>query len=238
MALAAALALTLWAAPTASAGGPTSVLVVSPQSLEATALYYTDRRYRELETLLGPPDQGGPASPKGVDESNTRQINVTWMAHDISPHRFDRVFLIPGSQDIWVHTSVDLASWDGNWHTAADPERLTALLQDLGVLGKVSDDGGTGIFPAPPAFGLEAGAAQEPAAEPTPERAAAPGGAAAAAAGTSADSTDWWWALPGLAGGAIAALALRPLALRLPGAIESVRLRRSEKGPRQELRDL
>ncbi|MEU9332165.1 hypothetical protein AB0D49_03245 [Streptomyces sp. NPDC048290] len=236
MALAAAFALLLWAAPGASAGGPTSVLIVSPQSLESAALYYSDEEYGKLEGLLSSPGKGSSTAPPRVQEAQTRQINVTWMAHDISPHRFDRVFLVPDSETVWIYTTLNPPVETGTWHLAADPLALRALLSELGVVGKFSDGGSSGVFPAPLELDSE-GIAEEPAAEPTAEQ-AAESSRPAAAATTASDTEDWWWALPGLAAGAVLALALRPLALRLPATIETARLRRREGGPRQELRDI
>lgn len=235
----------LWAAPSASAGGPTSVLIVSPQSLEATALYSMDGRYMELERLLGPTGRGSSATPRGVDESGTRQINVTWMAHDIAPHRWDRLFLTSSTRDIWVHTTANPPSGSGTWHLASDTNRLRSLLKELGVMGEISPEGGSGVFPAPeenaPVENApDEGGVQEPAGESTPEPAPeqAAGSSRPVAATAAADGEDWWWALPGLAAGAVLALALRPLALRLPGTLATARLRRTEEGPRQELRDI
>ncbi|MEU0398105.1 hypothetical protein ABZ208_36215 [Streptomyces sp. NPDC006208] len=44
-ALATVLALTWFFAPSAVAGGPTSVLITSPESEEAAALYYANEDY-------------------------------------------------------------------------------------------------------------------------------------------------------------------------------------------------
>ena len=81
-ALAVASALMLWGASSAAAGGPTSVLVVSPESRETAALYYSDEEYGELERLLGAPGAGDRDQPPEADLRAARQINVTWMAHD------------------------------------------------------------------------------------------------------------------------------------------------------------
>ncbi|MFD7403994.1 hypothetical protein ACFV7R_15240 [Streptomyces sp. NPDC059866] len=62
-ALAVALTLLLWGAPAASAGGPTSVLVVSPESTEAAAQYSTEKEHGELQRLLGGQDGTGSAGP-------------------------------------------------------------------------------------------------------------------------------------------------------------------------------
>ncbi len=63
-ALTAALALIVWAASPASAGGPTSVLVVSPESQETASAYCSDKAYSELERLLGPVGKGTRERPR------------------------------------------------------------------------------------------------------------------------------------------------------------------------------
>jgi hypothetical protein len=218
--LAAALALTVWSAPSASAGGPTSVLVVSPESRETASLYYSDKEYSELERLLRPPGAGTRTKPPEANLLAARQITVTWMAHDVSPWRLDQVFPLADRDEVWIHTAENLAeSENSRWHRAENPGQLRVLLKDLGVMGKVSGEGHA-IFPAPAQEpGSDAGAVEA-------ETSAVPPSAAD-------DDTEWWWALPGLAAGAVLALALRPLALR-----KSWRRLRGEPGPRQELRDV
>ncbi|GCB46587.1 hypothetical protein SNL152K_3885 [Streptomyces sp. NL15-2K] len=228
-ALAVTLALMVWGASSASAGGPTSVLVVSPQSTETASLYYSDKEYGELERLLGQPGTGTRDKPPEAALTAARQINVTWMAHDVSPWRLDRVFPMTDADDVWIHTAADLTETvNGHWHRAQHPDRLRALLKKLGVMGKTSAEGAPAIFPAP---------------SETDDTAAAPAGSADPAdtttvtvrAGTppTVDDTEWWWALPGAAAGAVLALVLRPYVRRMPWD----RLRR-EPGPRQELRDV
>lgn len=222
-ALAVTLALMLWGAASASAGGPTSVLVVSPQSTETAALYYTDKEYGELERLLGVPGKGTRDKPPEADLTAARQINVTWMVHDVSPWRLDRVFPLDDASEVWIHTAENVpASVNGEWHRARNPGQLRALFEDLGLMGETSGEGNSAIFPAPwQESGDDSGTAEtetSAATSPTP---------------AADDEADWWWALPGLAVGAVLALVLRPFAMRMPPA----RLR-GEPGPRQELRDV
>ncbi|MCT9076312.1 hypothetical protein [Streptomyces fulvoviolaceus] len=221
-ALAVTFALMIWGASSASAGGPTSVLVVSPQSTETAALYCTDKEYGELERLLGAPGTGTRDKPPEANLAAARQINVTWMVHDVSPWRLDRVFPLADADDVWIHTAENVpASVNGEWHRARNPGQLRALLKDLGLMGETSGEGHA-IFPTPwQESGNDSATAE-------PETAAATSPTPAAD-----DEADWWWALPGLAAGAVLALVLRPFAMRMPPA----RLRR-EPGPRQELRDV
>jgi hypothetical protein len=231
--LATVLALMVWGAASASAGGPTSVLVTSPESAEASALYYPDKAYGELEQLLGPSDTGSRDEPAGGKLQAGRQINVTWLAHDIWPWRMDRVF--PGESGtgpVWIHTSTDVPdSMNGYWHRADHPAQLRSLLKQLGVTGKSTGDGYTGIFPAPwTSQRPSATATPGPAVDTTQQHLAAP------ARDDGSDRwTGWWWALPGVATGAVLALGLRPRASWVP--VDRWR-RARESAPRKELRDL
>ncbi|MEV5435753.1 hypothetical protein AB0K80_06910 [Streptomyces sp. NPDC052682] len=224
--MAASVILVGWAASPASAGGPTSVLVVSPASEETASLYNGDEQYTQLERLLGP--LGGTAGtrtkpPEAVLEAS-RHINVTWMVHDVTPWRVDQVYVGSGSGGpVWIHTTTEpTRSFDGPWHRARHPAPLRQLLRELGVMGETSPEGSSGVAPVPAARDLDPSATTEPAAAASSTRAA-----------RTNDSTDWWWALPGAAAGAVMALALRPFAPR----IRPHRLRR-KAGPRQELLDL
>lgn len=239
-ALAAGLALTLWGAPLASAGGPTSVLVVSPESGETASLYYSDEEYGKLERLLGPRGAGTRSKPPEANLLAARQINVTWMAHDVSPWRLDQVFPAADSNEVWIHTAEHVPeSVNGQWHRTSDPVQLRALLKDLGVMGETSGEGHA-IFPEPkpdqepePEQGQDArsgaGAADVGSADPG----AAENSASVVRPSAAAEGVQWWWALPGLVAGAVLALVLRPFVLRMRWE----RLRR-DPGPRQELRDV
>jgi hypothetical protein len=232
--LAVTLAVMLWGASSASAGGPTSVLVTSPSSGEATALSYSDKAYNELRELLGPENTGARELPPDTHLADARQINVTWLVHDMSPWRMDRVFPVESNTEsptVWIHTAAGVPeNLNGYWHRADHPAQLRSLLKKLGVMGKVTGEGYTGIFPAPwQSEGTDTAAGPDT-------------GTATVTVGTTTadDGTDWWanwwWTLPGAATGAGLALLLRPYASRLPGGGRWRRTR--EPGPRQELRDV
>ncbi|GAA5027687.1 hypothetical protein [Streptomyces siamensis] len=218
-ALAVALAVVLIAAPSATAGGPTSVLVVSPESAQTASLYHSDEEYGELMRLLGEPDAGDREEPPGLGVASGRQLNVTWLAHDVSPWRVDRVY--PDSsrgKEVWIHTATDVRSMNGYWHKAAHPAQVRALFKKLGVLGKPSPEGAEGIPPG----AWESADDSAGAATPTPAEEVRTGTKTRPAAAASDDGTDWWWALPGAAAGALLARLWRP--------------RTGE--PHQELRDM
>ncbi|MFD0415374.1 hypothetical protein [Streptomyces sp. NPDC127108] len=222
-ALAAALAVVLLGAPWAAAGGPTSVLLTSPESGETASLYREGKRYAELETLLGPTAKGERERPPGLSLGATRQINVTWLVHDVRPWRVDRVYPEPSAAKdaaIWIHTSTDPETMKGSWHRSPDPTALRALLKDLGLMGRLSERDHAGIRPSDPAPGPE---------NPAPARAAAPDADGGVARGSGGgDDSGWHWAIPSAAAGAAA------------GAAVMYRLRRRDHGdgpPRQELLD-
>ncbi|GAQ60883.1 hypothetical protein [Streptomyces scabiei] len=155
-ALLTALALLLLGAPPATAGGPSSVLLVSPTSQRTASLYGTEKRYDLLERLLAPvgsaldgsrekaPDWG-PEDTWGDQVGD--MVTVMWLSHE-RPWRVDRLFLsAPDTKDVWILTDLETtentaASGDGVWHKAKESEELRALLRGLGVLGGAS--GGAG----------------------------------------------------------------------------------------------
>ncbi|MFI9286830.1 hypothetical protein [Streptomyces werraensis] len=216
--LVATLALFTWATPPATAGGPTSVLIVSATTGKTASLYYADKRYTALERLLGPVHQGTRTRPPHLATASGQHINVTWMVHDVTPWRVHQIALPDGGQDAWIHTSTRITDGnDGTWHRAEQPAKLRALLAQLGVTA-------TG--------------ASAPAAQPTPREDLhmAPTPAAASATDGGGDGAAWWWAVPGLAAGAVLTLVLRPYALRGAAAVRDRRGRGD--GPRQELLDV
>ncbi|MEV0489367.1 hypothetical protein [Streptomyces atratus] len=233
VAVAAVCGLSLCFAPGASAGGPTSVLVTSPDSGEATALSVSDPRYARLRALLGPASDGAKKQPQSLDGAvGTRQINVTWMVHDLEPMRTDRVFPGDDPDTVWIHTASEVPyTYRGYWHRAKKPTELAALFKQLGLLGKKNSEAAYGaLFPQP---WEDRAAGPAPALRPAASASAAP--AAAGAPGSSDRFDGVWWAVPGLVAGAALALALRSLAARRGGG--GGRYGR-ESGPRQELLDL
>lgn len=235
-------ALLVWGASPAAAGGPTSVLLVSPPSGESAALTHTDKEYAELEKLLGPPERGVKDMPREAGVT-ALLINVTWMVHDVSPWRVDRVFPAEDGDVVWIHTEQRLTEepTTGVWRRAARPGPLRALLKELGLMGPASDAGtNSAIYPVP----WEAEAEGE-AGAPGPDDGASgtepPDGSAAsaqAAPPAAAGGTGRWWAIPGAAAGAVLALLLRPYVTRLPFPRRRSGGGGGEQGPRQELLDL
>ncbi|GAB2723260.1 hypothetical protein GCM10027072_15810 [Streptomyces bullii] len=204
------------------------MVVVSPGSEKTASLYHSDKEYRELERLLGPLGGAGGTRtkpPEAVLEAS-RQINVTWLIHDVTPWRVDQVYVVNGSGgNVWIHTTTKpTGSFDGLWHRARQPVALQDLLDELGVMGRASQGDSSGSAPVPAQTDGAATSTAGGAASATP----ATGTRAAAADG----GTDWWWALPGAAVGAVLALVLRPFAGRIQGA-----RRERVAEPKQELLD-
>ena len=125
----------------ASAGGPTSVLLVSPGTGETASLYAGDAYYEALAGLVGAFEAGGVAGT--VDRSQTPHevgsaVTVTWLIHDVQVWRVDRVY-VGADHGPWISTQSAVGGsstiWDSPvvWHTATDGRELAALLARLGV---------------------------------------------------------------------------------------------------------
>ncbi|MET9555702.1 hypothetical protein [Streptomyces sp. NPDC006645] len=231
-ALIAVMALTWLFAPSAVAGGPTSVLVTSPESAETASLYFSDEEYEALAKQLdgqemGKLPEGRKERPASLDSAvGSRQINVTWLVHDVQPWRLDRVYPSADPRTVWIHTSTDLRTEAGVWHKAKQPAALRALLTKIGVMGEKA---GQGV--AVPPFEERDNAAAED--TPVKDR------TRPVASGASAGGTDgWWWAIPALGAGVVLGLVLRPLMGRLPRPPFGRGGNRPEAGPRGQLLDM
>ncbi|WP_434595436.1 hypothetical protein [Streptomyces sp. A5-4] len=215
----AALATALLCAPPAAADDPTSLLLTSPVSGEAHAVHRSSGTYAELESHLGAGEPGGvakrpPVVDKPASQGGTwRRITVTWLVHDVSVWRVDRIHVPKSGGPVWVGTVTDGGSPAGErWHLAEAPARLHALLGRLGVLGRAKGDpAATGNYVGeadhPPDFaspGVPDPAAVAPG-DPAPVP--SPASPAVTATAGSDGGTGRWWAVPGLAAGILAGLA-------------------------------
>jgi hypothetical protein len=134
------LLLSLLGARPATAGGPTSVLLVAPDTGRTASLHHSDGDYQKLAELVDAfgSDSVGAGEGPGTEHEQKPFISLTWMAHDVAVWRVDHVFLdAPGGP--WISTQTDV-SGSGNvggsparWHKAADGEDLAGLLDRLGV---------------------------------------------------------------------------------------------------------
>jgi len=136
-----ALCAAVFLAPAASAGGPTSVLLVWDDGRSAS-LTYADPAYEQLMTAIGvePGTPTAPAQPP-AGEPTGGSVTVTWLLHDVQVWRVDEVFpAAPGGPVVGTRL-VDLGAGGGypelfartpSLHGSADPGALVALLDELG----------------------------------------------------------------------------------------------------------
>jgi hypothetical protein len=193
---------------TALAGGPTSVLLVSPTDEYATGLYNSDPEYGMLEELLGEPSTGAASTASDASLTGSDYVTVTWLIHDVTVWRIDRVFLpakgepVIVTQEMWDSAGNATGMYpgqDGNatalHHRSPDPAALISLLQKLGLIGSDSSSPSAEFVPAAADSADSAGSIGETAGGQTIVQ---PSGAATAVG---------WWLLGGLVVG-IAACAL------------------------------
>ena len=156
----------------AYAGGPTSVLLSVPGEGSTASLYYTEDAYEELADLVGAYDGTGTVDGSGRSHETGTGVTLTWLIHDVTPWRVDRVYL-QGDGAPWIASQVmegdALSVWDSPvvWHQPANGTELTQLLNSLGV-GQT----GRAAEPASPVEpGVTAPASVEPAsAAPSTDR--------------------------------------------------------------------
>lgn len=200
-------ALLFLAAP-ASAGGPTSVLLVSPSTGRTASLYATNEEYTTLMSQLDAEPAADPSRGMTTPYIGGDQIVVTWMIHDVQPWRVDRITLDRGGLPEWVHTTqstgADPIAFDeaGLWHRPADAAALAGLLVDLGLTGQ------TGQRPAEKdEAATMSGNFDPPAAAGSGDAAGAAGAGGAGDAGSPPDDGGAvavaTWALPAVAGGIV-----------------------------------
>jgi hypothetical protein len=123
----------------AFAGGPTSALLSVPGEGATASLYYTDPEYDALADLVGieTSDGVGKVDGSGLGHENGPGVTVTWLIHDVTPWRVDRIYL-EGKGAPWISTQVSSGggmSWDSPvvWHQPASASELVTLLDRLGV---------------------------------------------------------------------------------------------------------
>ena len=205
----------------ASAGGPTSVLLVESGSRTAASLYYTDADYEVLADLVGvnkPVDTVTADHTGGVQDIGGG-VTMTWLIHDVAVWRVHRVY-VGAKGGPWIATQSDM-SGSGNvydspetWHRATNGPALVAFLERLGF-----GDGAT-------ASGADAGAVAVPdtvPATPEPQKASQP-------ASPTPTWGGWAWGLAGLALGVA-------LALAAPRALSRIRrgsTARPDTGPAED----
>ena len=202
----AVIAVGVFAAAPAWAGGPTSVLISAPPHV--VAFGYDDPQYAELQRLtdvaasrdgyIGDPEAHGTGP----------FVRATWLIHDMSVWRIDIIYPdAPGGPWIATTESLDGSTMptEPRWHTATDPVRLLKFLGSLQLLA--GERIGEPSYGGPTSFGREPSAAPatQPAAEPP----------APSQTATTGIFTGWRWTIPGfLLGAGVVVLAARLLPKR------------------------
>lgn len=117
----------------ASAGGPTSVLLVAPKLGKTAALYYSDPEYEELTSLLGGVHGMWTPPLRNAESHETDDfVRVSWLAHDVYAWRVDQIYpTAPGGMRI--STKLEPAEHPV-WHRIAGDKVLLRLLDKLGLL--------------------------------------------------------------------------------------------------------
>lgn len=152
-----AAGLLVLAAPPASAGGPTSVLIVNHDGFRAAGALTGSRAYEDLSRALDTmnPPVGEATPPGGFMDAN---IRLTWMIHDVTPWRIDAVTI--DGDEVWVSTTMTPEGGGGDQggtrHKAKDADLLIATLGALGILGDTSRSTPSASNPPPAAAGTPA----------------------------------------------------------------------------------
>ena len=144
------------------AGGPTSVLMVDPTSGNAAALHTSNPRYQQLVDAIGAYDApAGPTAPPTSVPADCFgcEIRLTWLIHDMSVWRIDRVFLTT-NDGIWVGTvsnseGGDIYNKAAHWQRPHDPKALLALLRSSGVVSTNGSATSTPVTSTPAASTAE-----------------------------------------------------------------------------------
>ena len=177
LALITALILSPALAGPAAAGGPTSVLLVVPGEGRTSSLYTGQADYETLGGLVGAFGDTGATTESGkdVDHAAGTEVTATWLIHDVSVWRVDRIYFdSPGGPWIASQTSFDGSGdiWSSpvQWHTATQGKALMGLLTRLGLLGDSAAAPPADVAPpaSPAAVTPTAPSATEPAAADGP----------------------------------------------------------------------
>lgn len=189
----------------AAAGGPTSVLLVAPETGRTASLYTGQTDYEALAGYVGafapPLGRAATPAPSQTEQDFGPSVTLTWLIHDIQVWRVDRVYVGAGGVVRIATQSADggsVISLDNppSWHTAARGKELAALLDRLGV-GSGSRAGKRDAVA--PGNGAESDAGTV--ADASPAVSALP---AAQATGTQTPSKGGsWWGFAGLALGVV-----------------------------------
>ena len=146
-----------YAAGPAWAGGPTSVMIVSPTTGQAAALHTSNARYQQLvEAVAAYDSPTGPTTPPSAVSADCFgcEIRLTWLIHDMSVWRVDRVYLT-ADDGIWLGSvsnseGGNLDDQSVRWQRPHDSKTLLALLESSGVTAQDSSPDPTDAAPTEP----------------------------------------------------------------------------------------
>ena len=146
-----------YAAGPAWAGGPTSVMIVSPTTGQAAALHTSNARYQQLVEAVDAYDSPtGPTTPPSTVPADCFgcEIRLTWLIHDMSVWRVDRVYLT-ADDGIWLGSvsnseGGNLDDQSVRWQRPHDSKTLLALLESSGVTAEDSSPDPTDAAPTEP----------------------------------------------------------------------------------------
>lgn len=132
-----ALVAVSWAgAVPASAGGPTSALLVAPQTGMTSSLYYKQPEYERLSSLV----RGTPSVDDAdamADHYRGPGVRITWLIHDVTVWRTDEIY-VEADGGPWVATREfdDRGALPDKpvWHRSDDPAGLIRLLGSMKLL--------------------------------------------------------------------------------------------------------
>jgi hypothetical protein len=168
----------------ASAGGPTSVIIVNPANGAAGALYFTDSDYELLIAALEPYGASVEHPPGPASGPGTAAINVSWLVHNVRIWRIDDIRL--NGEHVWVQTMIrgepEVPGY-GDWHLASNADAVVEVLERMGVIGEGTATETPGVDAADSDL-----------------------------AGSEDDTllAGWWWALPGAVAGVALGSLRRP----------------------------
>ena len=126
------------AAGPAAAGGPTSVLMSSPVLGRTSSLYTADDGYQALADYVDAFEAGTGRAGEPTAHAIGNQITLTWLIHDVSVWRVDRIYpdAVGGpwiaTQDV-LGTGTDVWSAPVRWHRSDQSKALMGLLAAHGL---------------------------------------------------------------------------------------------------------
>lgn len=133
----------------AHAGGPTSVLITEPGAGDATALYYADAGYAELDGMVnGAVPLDGEPSDLGA-----RTLHLTWMAHDVHPWRTQQLYVEAAGGPVLA--TYDAEGGTTSWARVSEGKALASLVDQLLRPGAEPDLTAVDVPAAPEAAATE-----------------------------------------------------------------------------------